>query len=159
MPASIAANVGGEQTYDGGTVAVTFTTFDGCARSSLAIVSVEDFAPAVAGWKRIGRSMLSPGATLIGNASTCGASNSADDETMLVMCSGQVPLLLIVSGRSRNRVGQSVPKSPVSAMTVAIVGLPTLADTGTATDRFSGSSLGIVSVAFATPGPVGVKVT
>ena len=103
--------------------------------------------------------MLSPGATVIGKARTCGVSNSGDDEAMPEMCSGHVPLLLMVSGRSRERVGQSVPKSPVSGITVAIVGFPTLADTGTVTDRFNGSSLGIVSVPLAGPGPVGVNVT
>src|SRR5262252_3365497 len=103
--------------------------------------------------------MLSPGATLSGNASTFGISNSGDEEAIPETCNGHVPLLLMVNGKSRKRVGHKLPKSPESGIIVAIVGFPTLAETGTVIERFSGSSLGIVRVAFAGPGPVGVNVT
>jgi hypothetical protein len=51
---------------------VTDTLLVGADGSLVDTVSVAAFAPADVGWNRNGTAMLSPGATLIGNVSTCG---------------------------------------------------------------------------------------
>ena len=71
----------------------------------------------------------------------------------------QVPLLLIVSGRSLNEPRQTSPKSPVLAIRVAMVAVPATPLTGMVADGVIGSLLDTVKVAVCEPLPVGVKVT
>ena len=58
-------------------------------------------APALVGWKRSGSSVVAPGATVIGNDSTCGAMKSAALDEIPVTVTGQLPGFVSISGRSR----------------------------------------------------------
>ena len=158
---SIAAKVGGWQTYAGGAMPVTLTALFGVAGSLLAMVIVAALAPGEVGWNRMGTATLSPGATATGKFRTCGSWNSPAVEVRPVTSSGHVPPLLIVTGQSLKRFGatQVSPKLPLSVTSVTMRDWPTLACTATFTVRLAGSSLGTVSVADAGPGPVGVNCT
>ena len=68
----------------------------------LVTVIVALFAPTLVGWKRSGTSVVAPGATVIGNARTCGVMKSAALDAMPVTVTGQVPGFVSISGRSRN---------------------------------------------------------
>ena len=161
MAASMAANTGGSQTYDGGAVPDTLTVFVGAEGSLVVTVTVADLLPSDVGWNRMGTTRLSPGATVNGKFSTCAIWNSADDDEIALMVSVHAPLLLIVSGRSLNFAGltHSSPKLPVSAITVAAVPDPTVAFAATTSDGKLGSLLAMVRFVLLGPGDVGLNPT
>src|SRR5262249_44294723 len=102
-----------------------------------------------------------PGAMVSGNDMTAATWNSAEEDEILFMDRGaHPPLLLIIKLRSLKAPTQTLPKLPLSAITVAIccsiVPFPVAC---TVTDGFAGSLLAIVSVVVLVPVEVGVKVT
>ena len=79
---------------------------------------------------------------------------------MLMIDSGQVPELLIVSSSSANEPRQTSPKLPPSAMAVAMTPVPCRPVAATSTNGAVGSLLMIRIVAVSvTPAVVGVKLT
>src|SRR5690349_6793637 len=113
-------NAGGRHSSASGVSAVNVTTLFGVPGSLLASVSVADFGPDVVGAKRTCTSSAAPGAMTSGNTSTCGTSSSGELDVMLAIDSGDVPLLLIVSGVSLVVPAHTVPKFPVSATLVTM---------------------------------------
>src|SRR5215472_14569072 len=96
----------------------------GLAGSSLNTVIVAVFAPRLDGWKRRSTSSDSPGLTMSGYEATPGARNSAEDEMILNIDSGQDPELLIESWASRKEPRHTSPKLPAFAIAVASVPKP-----------------------------------
>ncbi len=79
---------------------------------------------------------------------------------MLVMESGQVPELLMVSSSSTNEPRQTLPKLPLLAMAVTTAPVPFLPVAETSTKGAAGSLLMMRIVAVSdTPATVGVKLT
>src|SRR5262249_38332307 len=102
-----------------------------------------------------------PGAMVSGNDMTAATWNSAEEDEILFMDRGaHPPLLLIIKLRSLKAPRQTLPKLPLSAITVAMccnsVPFPVAC---TVTDGFAGSLLAIVSVVVLVPVEVGVKRT
>src|SRR5215469_518242 len=78
---------------------------------------------------------------------------------MLLTDRSQVPLLLIVNGKSLNEPTQTLPKLPLSAMTVAIAGTPPVPVAKTSKLGADGSLLAIRIWAVCDPGDVGLNLT
>src|SRR5262245_12115515 len=77
--------------FPAGTFPETATLFAPVG-SSLVTVIVPDFAPKLAGSKRMGTSTAVPGAIRIGYAVTFGTTNSLDEDATLVTVNVQGPL-------------------------------------------------------------------
>src|ERR1700735_4066107 len=110
------------RTSRGATPVPETRTVFGLKRSLLKMVIVPTANPTAVGLKRITTSMESPGATASGKEATLGISNEGSDEVIVQIKSVLNPELLMVRTSSTKPSTQTGPKSPLSGISVEMMG-------------------------------------